>query len=126
MATTKKAILITCGLIVVVLGYLAVFGVRTTRVETIRRQVNQNVAIGASLGDVARSLDAMHIEHSELEHPQMMSMGGHRYDNALVMMAIRRNTWRSLLQREDVYVILVFDASHRLMRIDIFPIGTGL
>jgi hypothetical protein len=125
MATTKKAILITCGLIVVVLGYLAVFGVRTTRVETIRRQVNQSVAIGASLSDVARSLDAMHIEHSELERPQMMLMGGHRYDNILVMMAILRNTWRSLLFREDVELIFVFDEARRLNRIDIFPILTG-
>jgi hypothetical protein len=106
MASTTKAILVGCGLIIVVLGYFAVFGVRTTRVETIRRQINQSVAVGASLDEVARSLDAMHFEHSELERPQMMSMGGHRYDNALVVMAIRRNTWRSLLQREDIHTFL--------------------
>ncbi len=125
MATTKKAILIACGLIVVVLVYLAVFGVRTTRVETIRRQVHQSVAVGASFNDVARSLDGMHIEHSELERPRMMSMGGHRYDDVLVVMAIQRNTWRSLLFREDVELIFVFDETHKLNRIDIFPIWTG-
>jgi hypothetical protein len=125
MTTTKKAILIGCGLIVVVLGYFAVFGVRTTRVETIRRQVNQSVAIGASLSDVAHSLDAMQIEHSEIERPQMMLMSGHRYDNVLVVMAIQRNTWRSLLFREDVELIFVFDETRKLNRIDIFPILTG-
>ena len=126
MAPAKKAILAGLVLIVVVLGYFAIFGVRTTRVETVRRKVNQRLAVGASLNDVVRSLDAMHIEHSELERPQMMLMAGHRYDNALVVVAIRRNTWRSLLQREDIYIIFVFDESQRLMRIDIFPIGTGL
>jgi hypothetical protein len=125
MAKTKKAILIACGLVVVVLGYSAVFGVRTTRVETIQRHVNQSVAVGASLNEVAHFLDTMHIEHSELERPQMMLMGGHRYDNVLVVMAIQRNTWRSLLVREDVELIFVFDEARKLNRIDIFPILTG-
>ena len=125
MATTKKAILIACGLIVVVLVYFVVFGVRTTRVESIRKQVNESVAVGASLNEVTHSLDAMHIEHSELERPQMMSMGGHRYDNVLLVMAIQRNTWRSLLFREDVELIFVFDEARKLNRIDIFPILTG-
>jgi hypothetical protein len=52
-------------------------------------------------------------------------MGGHRCDNLLVVMAIRRNTRRSLLIREDAELIFVFDEARKLNRIDIFPIYTG-
>jgi hypothetical protein len=40
-------------------------------------------------------------------------------------MAIRRNTWRSLLIREDVELIFVFDESRKLSRIDLFQVYTG-
>jgi hypothetical protein len=40
-------------------------------------------------------------------------------------MAIRRNTWRSLLIREDVELIFVFDESRKLSRIDVFLVYTG-
>jgi hypothetical protein len=75
-------------LIVVVVGYFAVFGVRTTRIEAIRRQVNQGVAVGSSLNDVVHSLDAMHIERSEPERAQMTFGGHHHYGNV-------RLSWRS-------------------------------
>jgi hypothetical protein len=75
-------------LIVVVVGYFAVFGVRTTRIEAIRRQVNQGVAVGSSLNDVVHSLDAMHIERSEPERAQMTFGGHHHYGNF-------RLSWRS-------------------------------
>lgn len=125
MTSIKKAGLAGFILTVIFVCYFAVFGFRTIRVETIRKQVDQSVPVGASVDEVARALDVMHIEHSGVERPKLMLMGGRRYDNLLVVQAIHRNTWRSLLIREDVELIFVFDDSRKLSRIDIFPIWTG-
>jgi hypothetical protein len=122
----KKVILTACVLGALVFGYFVNFGVRTTRIETIRSNVNQNLALGASPEDVIRFLDSRHLDHSELAAPEVMKAGGHRYDHIPVVGAIQRNTWRSLLQREDVQLIFVFDDDHKLKRIDIFPVYTGL
>lgn len=85
MTSIKKAGLAGFILTVVFVCYFAVFGFRTIRVETIRKQVDLSVPVGASVDEVARALDAMHIEHSEVERPQLMLMGGRRYDNIPVV-----------------------------------------
>jgi hypothetical protein len=124
--TNKRIGVAALVLIVIVSGYFLVFGLRTTRVETIQKQLNEGLQMGASPENVTRFLDAIHLEHSELIRPEVMLMNRRSYDNALVIVAVRRNTWRSLLQRESVQVIFVFDESHKLVRIDVFPIYTGL
>ena len=126
MASSKRVVLLSLVGVVVALVSLAVFGFRTTRVETIRRQVNERVPVGASPDDVLRFLDGEHLDHSELRRPEVMYVGGRYYDGTLLVWASKRGTWRSLLQREDVEVIFVFDESHKLARIDVFPVYTGL
>ena len=111
---------------VVLLGYFAFCGIRTTRIETIRTEANQSLAAGASFDEVAHFLDAKRFEHSELIRPEVMFMHSKSYDNDWVVIAVRRGTWRSMLQREDVQLIFVFDEGHKLKRTDIFPVYTGL
>ena len=126
MATHKRAGAAAIVLIVIVVSYFLIFGLRTTQIEAIRKQVDQGLPMGASPEEVSHFLDAIHLEHSELIRPEVMTMNRRSYDNALIMVAVRRNTWRSLLQRENIQVILVFDESHKLVRIDVFPRYTGL
>jgi len=111
---------------VILLSFFAFCGVRTTRIETIRTEANQSLATGAEFDKVAHFPDAKHLEHSELIRPEAMFMHGRSYDNDWVVIAVRRGTWRSMIQREDVQLIFVFDEGHKLKRTDIFPVYTGL
>lgn len=126
MTLSKKAVLAALAGVITAAVCFATIGLRTTRIETLRRRVNQQVAIGASPDDVMRFLDGEHLDHSELTRPQIMLMGGRHYDGVLLVGAIKRGTWQSLLQREDIEMIFVFDENHKLVRTDIFPKYTGL
>jgi len=126
VSPSKKLRYAACVLGVILLGYLAFCGVRTTRIETIRTQAIQSLATGASFDEVAHFLDAKHFEHSELIRPEAMFAHGKSYDDNWVVIAVRRGRWRSMLQREDVQLIFVFDEGHQLERTDVFPVCTGL
>ena len=123
---SKKIVLTACVLVLVVLGYFAIFGLRTTRIETIRRKVNDRSSIGDSPDDVIRFLDSEHLAHSTLMRPEVMYMNGQHYDGVLLVWAGKKGTWRSMLQREDIEMIFVFDENRKLVRTDVFPEYTGL
>ncbi|HEY6387877.1 MAG TPA: hypothetical protein VIX91_19540 [Candidatus Acidoferrum sp.] len=76
----------------VALAYFAMFGLRTTRIETIRRKVNERSSIGASLDDVIRFLDSEHLAHSTLMGPEVMYMNRQHYDGMLVVWAGKKGT----------------------------------
>jgi hypothetical protein len=113
--------------VVVLLGYVTLFGVRTTRIESLRSETTQGVRQGMSSAQVRGFLDARHLDPSELIRPEVMVYGrGHDFSNQNVVMAVKRNTWRSLLSSEAIYLVFVFDNDDRLLRWEIFPIYTGL
>jgi hypothetical protein len=59
--------------------------------------------------------------------PEVMSYGrGHNFSNQNVVVAVKRNTWLSLLQSEAIYLVFVFNDRDELVRWDVFPIYTGL
>jgi hypothetical protein len=123
----KRTILGTSLVCLLVLGYSAIFGIRTTRIETLQSAVSQNLKQGASSAEVRSFLDAQHLDPSNLIKPQVMSYGrGHDYSNQNVVVAVRRNTWLSLLQGESIYLVFVFNDKDELVRWDVFPIYTGL
>jgi hypothetical protein len=101
-------------------------GFRTTRTETIRRDVDRSLRIGASPEEVVRYLDDRHLEHSDLIRPEFMSMGGRKYDGRLVIAAIKRHTYWSLLIKGGIQLVFTFDENHRMCRADVFPVYTGL
>jgi len=113
------------GLLLV--GYFATFGLRTTRLDTVKKRVAQNVRTGESPEEVLRFLDAQHFEHSSLMRTWYMLLGGHDYGNNLpVIVAIKRNTARAVLWHESIQVVFVFDEDNKLAGYDVFPVYTGL
>lgn len=109
-----------------VLTFLVIFGVRTTRIETVRQMARENAKPGTSSVDVTRFLDAHHLEHTDLMHPALMNLYGHRYDNEWIIVSARNHTWRSAFQSERLELVFVFDENHRLVSFDLFPVYTGL
>lgn len=122
----KRIALVILVLSVLTLVYWALFGIRRTGVGTVQRLVYQNVKKGESSEELIRFLDAQHLEHSELTRPSFMSLWGRDYSNQNVVVAIRRNTWTSMLQTESVQLVFVFDDKNRLIKSDVFPVYTGL
>lgn len=121
----KGTIVIICsGLLVA--AYLATFGIRTARVETFRNLVSKNLKVGASSDQVAAFLDSQHLEHSGMIKPTIMGLGGHDYPGENVIVAIRRGTWRNVLQTESIEFVFVFSEKRELVRFDVFPVYTGL
>jgi hypothetical protein len=122
----KKKLFIGVPL-VLLFGYFALFGVRTTRIESLRSETTQGVTQGMSSAQVRSFLDARHLDPSELTRPEVMVCGrGHDFSNQNVVVAVKRNTWRSPLSSEAIYLVFVFDDQDRLQRWEIFPIYTGL
>jgi hypothetical protein len=124
--TKKRATLVIFLLCLLVLAYLAFFGVRRTRVETLQSLVSRSLDKGESSGQVISFLDVQHLEHSKLIKPEFMTLGVHNYGNQNVIVAIKRKTWVSILQTESIQLVFVFDESDRLVRFDVFPRYTGL
>lgn len=120
---TVLGIFLMCLLILISLAF---FGVRRTRVGTVQGLVSQNVKTGESSRQVISFLDAQHLEHSELMKPQFMSLGGREYGNRNVIVAIKRNTWVSILQEESVQLVFVFDDNDQLVGFDVSTVYTGL
>jgi hypothetical protein len=123
---TKRTILGISLVCLLLLGYIAFFGIRTTQIETLRSTISQNLKQGASSAQVRSFLDAQHLDPSNLMKPEVMSYGGHDFSNQNVVVAVKRNTWLSLLQSEAIYLVFVFNDRDELVRWDVFPIYTGL
>jgi hypothetical protein len=121
----KKLILASCLLGLLVAGYFANYGIRTTRPETLKRLVAQNVKIGASPDDVIRFLDEQHLEHSPLRRTSGSSEGK-TYGDVPMIGAIKRRTWRSLLMFESIQIVFIFDENNHLVKFDLRPVYTGL
>jgi hypothetical protein len=122
----KKKLFIALPL-VLLLGYFSLFGVRTTRIQTLRSETSQGVKQGMSSAQVRSFLDARHLDPSGLIRPGVMVYGrGHDFRNQNVVVAVRRNTWRSLLGGESIYLVFVFNDQDELVRWDIFPIYTAI
>jgi hypothetical protein len=80
-----------------------------------------------SSAQVRSFLNTQYLDPSELIGPDIMVYGrGHDFSNQNVVVAVKRNTWRSLLSSEAIYQVFVFDNQDRLLRWEIFPIYTGL
>ena len=112
--------------------YFASFSGRTTqseglarRIQDLRQLTEQNVPFGASPEMVSHFLDAQHLEHSELMKPEMMHISGHDYANKNIVLALKRRTHSTLLIREDIQFVFVFDDDKKLKAIDLVPIYTG-
>lgn|SRR5690348_1124401 len=105
---------------------LAIFGIRTTRIQTLQRMVNQDAKIGAPASDVISFLDSRHLEHTALFRPALMNLYGHTYDNESIIVSSKNHTWQSLFQSERLEVVFVFDRDQNLIRFDLFPVYTGL
>jgi hypothetical protein len=120
----RRSILVISILCLFVLAFVAIFGIRTMRVETIQNLISLNVKTGASPSEVMRFLDAQDLQHTDLFRTEFMRFGQHDYGNQDVIIATKRNTWRAALQSESIQV--VFDPNNHLVRFDVFPIYTGL
>ena len=121
----KKYVIIALPLLL--LGYFAFFGVRTTRIESLRSETAHGVSGRMSSAQVRSFLDSQHLDPSELTRPEVMVYGrGHDFSKQNVVVAVKRNTWRSLLSSEAIYLVFVFDDQDHLQRWEIFPIYTGL
>ena len=70
---TRRLILAAASLALVC---LAIFGIRTTRIQTLQRMVNQDAKIGAPASDVISFLDSHHLEHTALFRPALMNLYG--------------------------------------------------
>ena len=122
----RRAILLISVLFLGILAYLAIFGIRTTRIETIQNLISRNVKIGDSSENVLSFLDSQNLEHTNLFKTEFMRFGKHNYGNQDVIIATKPNTWRGVIQSESIRVVFVFDISNHLIRFDVFPMYTGL
>ena len=102
--------------------YVAIFGIRTTRVSSLQNSLNQSLKPGVSSEEVNYVLDAHGLEHSELKRIDYMSVYGHKYKDQLLILAIRRNTARALVWRESIQMVFVFEEDRHLARLDVIPI----
>jgi hypothetical protein len=121
----KRYILAICLVGVLAGGYLASYGIRTTRTETLRRLVAENVKIGATSDDVLRFLDEQHLDHSALTRTSKSSERM-TYGDVPMIGAIKRRTWRSLLMFGSIQIVFIFDENNHLVRFDLYPVYTGL
>jgi hypothetical protein len=122
----KKTSLIVGSLIVLTLAYFAVYGLRTTRPESLRRQIAQNVKVGCSTDDVIRFLDSQHLEHSSLLRLSEFETLRRTYGDAPLILARKRRTLQAWWGFESIQIIFVFDESNRLLKFDLHPEYTAL
>jgi len=122
----KKIIVGACLLLLLVAGYFANYGIRTTRPDTLRGLIARDVKIGASPDAVMKFLDEQHLEHGPMrrtsEYPELRSA----YGDVPMIGAIKRRTWRSLLMFESIQIVFIFDQNGHLEKFDLHPVYTGL
>jgi hypothetical protein len=122
----KKTTLVVGSLIVLTLAYFAVYGLRTTRPESLRRLIAQNVKVGSSPDDVIRFLDSQHLEHSSLLRLSEFETLRRTYGNTPLILARKRRTLQAWWGSESIQIIFVFDESNRLLKFDLHPEYTAL
>ena len=122
MTIQGKAVVSVFSICILLIFYFSIWGIRTTRIESINELVSQNLKPGMSSGEVIRFLDPQHLEHSQLIKPEIMTLGlGHDYGNQHIIAAIKRGTAKALLWGEAIQLIFVFNEKHELVRTDVFP-----
>ena len=122
----KKTSLIVGSLVVLTLAYFTVYGLRTTRPESLRRQIAQNVKVGSSPDDVIRFLNSQHLEHSSLLRLSEFETLRRTYGDAPLILARKRRTLQAWWGFESIQIIFVFDESNRLLKFDLHPEYTAL
>src|ERR1051325_278489 len=120
--TRKRVISAAILLCLVLVAYFAIFGVRTTRISTLRELVSQNLKSGVSADEVDRFLTDKRIDHSKLMKLEAMTMGGHQYNGQNIIWGAKRGTAKAILWREDIELIFVFSEDRKLVRYDVFPV----
>ena len=122
----KKATLAVGSLLVLTLAYFAVYALRTTRPEALRRLIAQNVKVDSSPDDVIRFLDSQHLEHSRLLTMPEFSTLHHAYGDAPMIVATKRRTLKAWWGFESIQIVFVFDNTNHLIRFDLRPEYTSL
>ena len=121
----KLGLVVIAGLLVA-LAYFAIFGFRTAGVDSLQRLTSRNVQTGASPEAVIQFLDSRHLQPSQLFRPEVMSMGGHRYNGQNIVIGVKRHSASALLWHERIYLVFVFDENHKLVSYDVFPVYESL
>ena len=122
----KKTALIIGSIIVLICADFTFFGLRTTRPESLRRQISQNIKVGCSTDDVIRFLDSQLLEHSSLVRLTEFETLRLTYGGAPLILARKRHTWQAWWGYESIQIIFVFDENNRLLRFDLRPEYTAL
>jgi hypothetical protein len=122
----KKTALIIGATIVLMSADFIVFGLRTTRPESLRRQIAQSIKVGCSTDDVIRFLDSQHLEHSSLLRLTEFETLRLTYGGAPLILARKRHTWQGWWESESIKIVFVFDKNNRLLRFDLRPEYTAL
>lgn len=122
MSRKYKIGLIASLAVVVGAAYFAIFGIRTTHLETLQQVVQKSVRIGESPQDVIDFLKGQNLDPSDLIRPQAMHLGGHDYAVQNIVVAVKRYSARALLWKEMIYLVFVFDGDRKLVRYDIFSL----
>jgi hypothetical protein len=122
MSAGKKAVFVICALSLLLAGYFAIWGIRTTRVETLQNLVARNLKTGTPSEKVIQFLNSQHLENTGLIKTDFMRIGARNYDEQLVVAAIERHTARALLWKESIEIVFVFNEQHALVRFDVFPV----
>ena len=103
------------------------FGIRTTRIETIRGIVQKNIRAGETPQEVIDFLKGQNLDPCGLIQPEIMHLGrGHDSGGQNIVVAVKRYSARALLWREAIYLVFVFDGNRELLRYDVFPICESL
>jgi len=122
----KKASLIIGSLIALTFAYFAVYGLRTTRPESLKRQITNSVKVGSSPDDVIRFLNSQQLEHSSLLRLSEFETLRRTYGDAPLILARKRHTMQAWWGSESIQIIFVFDESNRLLKFDLHPEYTAL
>jgi len=126
MSGKYKIGLIAALIFVACTGYFAIFGIRTTRLETLREAVRRNVRAGEPPEEVIGFLRGQSLDPSDLIRPQSMHLGGHDYADQNVVVAVKRYSAVALFWKEIIYLVFVFDADYKLVSYDVFPVYDSL
>ena len=106
--------------------YFAIFGIRTTRAETLQLLVQNNVRVGESAESVIQFLGRQKLDPSDVVQPQVLHIGGHDYAGQRIVLAVKRHSASALVWRESIYLVFVFDENRKLVRYDVFPVYDSL
>jgi hypothetical protein len=122
----KKIALVAGSVIVLALVYFGLYGIRTTRPESLRRQLDQTVKVGCPPDDVIQFLDSQHLEHSSLLKLDKLETLYRTYGDAPLVLARKRHTLQAWWGFESIEIVFVFDEDNRLIRFDLLPEYTAL